>query len=147
MQQHTRRSRWALAAAAAAAAAALAAPRGVLAKMSWGNDKARVLTSMPVHGRAAGRVSTAAPQVAQLESEVVSFMVIGDWGGSPVAPYTTAGQLQAAAGLAKIAASTASTFIVSPGGNFYGGLDGASRPPPPPPPAAPAPSPNTAEAE
>jgi len=88
--------------AAAAAAVLCAWPGGVLAKMQWGGAK-----------------------VEALNNEVTSFMVIGEWGGSAASPYTTAGQLAAAAGLAKIAVEQAATFILSPGGNFYGGLQGA----------------------
>lgn len=92
-------------AAALAVCVAAAALRGsaVQAKLSWGNDK-----------------------ISQLQSEITSFMVIGDWGGSPAAPYTTPSQLQAAAGLAKIAAAETASFILSPGGNFYDGLPAAA---------------------
>lgn len=82
--------------------AILASVVGVYAKMQFGSAK-----------------------VSELANEVTSFMVVGDWGGSPVAPYTTPGQLAAAAAMAKIAVEQLATFVVSPGGNFYGGLQGA----------------------
>ena len=54
------------------------------------------------------------------------FFALSDWGGQSTAPFTTPGQLSAAAALATVATSSASTFIVSPGGNFYGdGIQGA----------------------
>ena len=86
----------------AVATCLLAVAARVLA-LSWGNSK-----------------------VTQLSSEVTSFLVVGDWGGQAAAPYTTPGQLAAAAGMSKIAASEAAAFIVSAGGNFYGGLPGAT---------------------
>ena len=51
----------------------------------------------------------------------------GNWGGAGVAPYTTLGQLQAAAGFEAIAADTDMSFVISTGGNFLPvGLPGAS---------------------
>lgn len=80
----------------------LALAAGVYAKIQFGSEK-----------------------TSELANEVASFMVIGDWGGSPSAPYTTPGQLAAAASMAKVAVEQLATFVVSPGGNFYGGLQGA----------------------
>ena len=62
----------------------------------------------------------------QLANEVVSMLVVGDWGGQSAAPYTTPGQLSVASAMASVATSSLSTFVVSPGGNFYGdGIQGA----------------------
>lgn len=85
-------------------AAVLALALGVYAKLQFGEEK-----------------------TAELGTEVASFMIIGDWGGTPGAPYTTPGQLAAAAAMAKVAVAQLATFVVSPGGNFYGGLQGATR--------------------
>ncbi len=62
----------------------------------------------------------------QIAEEVVSLLVVGDWGGQGTAPYTTPDQLAAASAMASVATQAASTFIVSPGGNFYhDGIQGA----------------------
>lgn len=71
------------------------------------------------------KIQFGSEKTAELGNEVASFMIIGDWGGSPVAPYTTPGQLAAAAAMAKVAVEQLATFVVSTGGNFYGGLLGA----------------------
>ena len=53
------------------------------------------------------------------------FLAIGDWGGTDEHPYYTQGQLATAQGLASVAAgsvednSTAASFILSLGDNFY----------------------------
>lgn len=86
-----------------AAALCLASVGQALGAFSWGNDK-----------------------INQLQEEVTSFMVLGDWGGQATPPYTTPGQLSAASAMAKVATESAATFVVSPGGNFYGGLPGAA---------------------
>jgi hypothetical protein len=75
---------------------------------------------------ASAHVEFGSYKAQQLENEVTSFLVTGEWGGQSTAPFTTPGQLSAAAALATVATSSASTFIVSPGGNFYGdGIQGA----------------------
>lgn len=62
----------------------------------------------------------------QLADEVTSFLVTGEWGGQSQAPFTTPGQLSAAAAMSAVATSSASTFVLSPGGNFYDdGIQGA----------------------
>jgi len=74
---------------------------------------------------ASAHVEFGSYKAQQLENEVTSFLVTGEWGGQSTAPFTTPGQLSAAAALATVATSSASTFIVSPGGNFYGdGIQG-----------------------
>lgn len=65
-------------------------------------------------------------KVTQIANEVVSFLLVGEWGGQSVAPYTTPGQLAVASAMAGVATASASTFVLSPGGNFYGdGIQGA----------------------
>jgi hypothetical protein len=65
-------------------------------------------------------------KTTQLELEVVSLLVVGDWGGQSADPYTTPGQLAAAAAMATVATASESTFVLSAGGNFYGdGIQGA----------------------
>jgi hypothetical protein len=67
-------------------------------------------------------------KTTQLALEVVSLLVVGDWGGQSADPYTTPGQLAAAAAMATVATASESTFVLSAGGNFYGdGIQGASR--------------------
>ena len=65
-------------------------------------------------------------KVQQIANEVVSFLLVGEWGGQSAAPYTTPGQLAVASAMAGVATTSASTFVLSPGGNFYGdGIQGA----------------------
>ena len=47
-----------------------------------------------------------------------TFGVLGNWGGTDTAPYSTPGQVAAAAGLEAVAAATNMLFLVSTGGNF-----------------------------
>ena len=90
----------------AAAALALAAPRGAVGHVEFGNYKDQ-----------------------QLTNEVTSFMVTGEWGGQSAAPFTTPGQLAAAEAMSTVVTSSLSTFVVSPGGNFYDeGVQGAWPP-------------------
>ena len=44
---------------------------------------------------------------------------MGDWGGSPFAPYTTPAEKATAAGMGKLAASSSSSFCLALGDNFY----------------------------
>ena len=65
-------------------------------------------------------------KVEQIANEVVSFLMVGEWGGQSLAPYTTPGQLAVASAMAGVATTSASTFVLSTGGNFYGdGIQGA----------------------
>ena len=67
-------------------------------------------------------------KMQQLALEVVSLVVVGEWGGQSAAPYTTPGQLSAAEAMATVADLTAATFVLSPGGNFLAdGIQGASQ--------------------
>ena len=59
-----------------------------------------------------------------------TFGVLGNWGGTDTAPYSTPGQVAAAAGLEAVAAATNMLFLVSTGGNFLPtGLPRACPPP------------------
>jgi hypothetical protein len=54
------------------------------------------------------------------------FAALSDWGGQTNLPFTTSGQLSAAASLAKVAATARPRLVVSAGGNFLDeGLPGA----------------------
>jgi hypothetical protein len=64
----------------------------------------------------------------QIGLEVVSLLIVGEWGGAATAPYTTAGQVAAAGAMATVATATLSTLVLSTGGNFYGdGIQGAAH--------------------
>ena len=47
------------------------------------------------------------------------FLVMGDWGGSINAPYTTPMEIVTAKGMGKVAANYTSTFALALGDNFY----------------------------
>lgn len=47
------------------------------------------------------------------------FVVVGDWGGSPNAPYTTVGEVAVAKAAGELAAAYDTQFTVSVGDNFY----------------------------
>ena len=47
------------------------------------------------------------------------FLVMGDWGGSIHAPYTTSMEIATAKGMGKVAANYTSTFSLALGDNFY----------------------------
>jgi hypothetical protein len=56
----------------------------------------------------------------------VTFGALANWGGTGVPPYTTPGQVAAAASLEAVAAVTDMQFLLSAGGNFLPqGLPGA----------------------
>ena len=57
--------------------------------------------------------------------ESVNFLVIGDWGGLPVTPYTTAVEQAIARQMGKFATSHDVQFILALGDNFY--YDGVSN--------------------
>lgn len=78
----------------------------------------------------AAHLEFGAYKMQQLALEVVSLVVVGEWGGQSASPYTTPGQLSAAEAMATVADLTASTFVLSPGGNFLAdGIQGASQRP------------------
>lgn len=47
------------------------------------------------------------------------FVVIGDWGGNPIPPYTTVAEKEVAEQMGKTAADIGSKFTVALGDNFY----------------------------
>ncbi|KAM4748282.1 tartrate-resistant acid phosphatase type 5 [Rhinophrynus dorsalis] len=49
----------------------------------------------------------------------LSFLVLGDWGGLPLPPYTTQQQLMVAEEMGKTVANLGANFILSVGDNFY----------------------------
>ena len=55
------------------------------------------------------------------------FFALSDWGGQSTAPFTTPGQLSAAAALNRLSNSVRPKLVLSAGGNFLStGLPGAS---------------------
>ena len=58
----------------------------------------------------------------------LAFFALSDWGGQSSAPYTTPGQLAAAASLGRLADEVRPKLVLSAGGNFLDqGLPGAWR--------------------
>lgn len=57
--------------------------------------------------------------VCAIASASLSFVVVGDWGGSPVFPYTLPGQVAAAKGMGTVAEQIGSSFTLALGDNFY----------------------------
>ena len=49
----------------------------------------------------------------------IGFLVIGDWGGKPDAPYYKEAQVKAAAGMSKVATDIHANFVLALGDNFY----------------------------
>ena len=49
----------------------------------------------------------------------LNFVVIGDWGGQSIAPYTTDAEREVAGQMGKTAAAIGSQFTVALGDNFY----------------------------
>jgi len=65
---------------------------------------------------------------ALINSPGLTFGVLSNWGGQGTSPYTTPGQVAAAAALEAVAAATKAAFVVSAGGNFLPqGLPGARQ--------------------
>lgn len=54
-----------------------------------------------------------------LAASSISFLALGDWGGTGYAPYTTSAQIQTAAGMAKVSKEISANFVVALGDNFY----------------------------
>lgn len=50
---------------------------------------------------------------------VLDFVMIGDWGGQPIAPYYTTAQADIATQMGKKAAEVGAQFTVALGDNFY----------------------------
>ena len=75
-------------------------------------------------GLAGAGASLLSPELPPL-----NFGVLANWGGTNTPPYTTPGQLAAAAALEAVATKTGMSFVVSAGGNFLpDGLPGAPLP-------------------
>ena len=53
-------------------------------------------------------------------TDAVSFLAIGDWGGSSPEDPTTPGQIANGHGMAKLATSLDAKFVMAMGDNFYG---------------------------
>lgn len=53
------------------------------------------------------------------ESEQLSFVVLGDWGGLPFWPYETDGQDRVARRMGETASKINSSFTLALGDNFY----------------------------
>jgi len=49
----------------------------------------------------------------------VDLMILGDWGGSPIRPYTMPGQVAAAAGMGVVADKLKAQAVLALGDNFY----------------------------
>ena len=63
-------------------------------------------------------------------TEQLSFLAIGDWGGTDGAPYYEPGQMACSHGMAKVAHALDSKFVVALGDNFYGsGIHGNAHNP------------------
>ena len=54
-----------------------------------------------------------------LSADSVSFLAIGDWGGSSDASPTTAAQVANGKGMAAVAANLSAQFIMAVADNFY----------------------------
>jgi tartrate-resistant acid phosphatase type 5 len=66
------------------------------------------LTTAALATSAAAATTTQAP-----------FLVMGDWGGSPMWPFTTGPEKSTASGMGKLASDSSSTFALALGDNFY----------------------------
>lgn len=69
---------------------------------------------------------------AASDSDALSFLIMGDWGGSVDPPYTTAAEIATAGGMQKVAASMTPTpqFALGLGDNFYdAGINGDANSP------------------
>lgn len=69
--------------------------------------------------RASLAVVLALCAAAAQADDALNFLVMGDWGGSGSAPYTTSGEIATAAGMGKVAASSGAKFALALGDNFY----------------------------
>lgn len=71
--------------------------------------------------------SIAAEVSAAATIDGMNFIAIGDWGGKDTEPYTQRSQVQAAAGMAKVAKEQGSKFVLALGDNMYWeGIDASS---------------------
>lgn len=58
-------------------------------------------------------------KTVQIDGDTLNFVMVGDWGGSPDSPYTTAAEKKNAAALGAKAKEIGSMFTVAMGDNFY----------------------------
>ena len=65
--------------------------------------------------------STSATSVSSSSSSTLTFLVMGDWGGSEHAPYTTSAEVETAKGMEATAKalSPQPQFSLALGDNFY----------------------------
>ena len=52
-------------------------------------------------------------------SDIVTFLLVGDWGGNDLPPYTTPAEVETASSMGKTAERLSSSFQISLGDNFY----------------------------
>lgn len=52
-------------------------------------------------------------------SDIVTFLLVGDWGGNDLPPYTTPAEMETASSMGKTAERLSSSFQISLGDNFY----------------------------
>ncbi len=57
--------------------------------------------------------------VSQAHADMLSFLVVGDWGGQDTAPYTRVGEVAASVGMAEVAENMTARFVLALGDNFY----------------------------
>lgn len=56
---------------------------------------------------------------ALLHGQMLNFLVVGDWGGQEISPYTSPGEIAAAAGMASVSTALNAKFILGLGDNMY----------------------------
>jgi tartrate-resistant acid phosphatase type 5 len=64
-------------------------------------------------------VVLAALVLAAAADNSISFLVMGDWGGQPTAPYTTPAEVATAKSMGVIAEKVNAQFVLALGDNFY----------------------------
>ena len=64
-------------------------------------------------------VATILPFCTCVDDGGLSFVVLGDWGGQPLYPYTTDAEREVAKEMGNTAASVGSSFTMALGDNFY----------------------------
>ena len=55
----------------------------------------------------------------RIDDQTLNFLVLGDWGGKPDPPYTTAAEKSIAGVMGNVASSMPSQFTLALGDNFY----------------------------
>ena len=64
-------------------------------------------------------VASGLPCWADVDDGELNFVVLGDWGGQPTSPYTTAAEQEVAKQMGETAAAIRSNFTMALGDNFY----------------------------